>query len=73
MKRIPTLMFGAGICAALGFGSASALAAPAAERSWFTCPYKPPSEGQCATCCENFGMQDYQYDGFTLQCRCWSE
>jgi hypothetical protein len=73
MKRIHTIVFGAGIFAALGFGSASAFAKPTTARAWFTCPYKPPTEGQCVTCCENFEMHDYQYDQFTNTCRCWSE
>lgn len=72
MKRVHTLLFGAGIVAALGFGSASAFAAPAAERNWFTCPYKPVNEAGCANCCLNFEMSEYVYNPFSLECRCWA-
>lgn len=73
MKRIHTLLFGVGLVAALGFGSATAFAGPTTARNWGHCPFYA-DEGLCVNCCEQqFGeMAEYHdWNPDTGECRCW--
>jgi hypothetical protein len=74
MKRIHTLVFGVGIVAALGFGSASAFAEPNAAPPWAACPFYA-DEDLCVSCCEGrFGKNGYDYHDWnpdTGECRCY--
>lgn len=70
MKRIHTLLFGVGIVAALGFGSASAFAVPTTARYWTICPHYDV-EDFCVMCCEGRLAQYHDYNADTGECRCW--
>lgn len=70
MKRIHTLLFGVGIVAALGFGSASAFAEPTTARSWSYCPAYAV-EDFCIMCCEDQLAYAHDYNPDTGACRCW--
>jgi hypothetical protein len=72
MKRIHTLLFGVGIVAALGFGSASAFAEPTTARGFAYCPFYS-DEGNCVSCCEGLvgPGKSYDWDPGTGECRCW--
>jgi hypothetical protein len=71
MKRIHSLVFGVGIVASLGFGSATAFAEPMTARGWAPCNFYP-DEGLCVSCCENLQVaEDYNYNPDTGECLCW--
>jgi hypothetical protein len=70
MKRIQTLLYAAGIVAALGFGSASAFATPTTARYWTICPMFPMEES-CAMCCEDRLAKFHNYNPDNGECRCW--
>jgi hypothetical protein len=70
MRHIHTVLFAAGIVAALGFGSASAFATPTTERVWSYCPFFA-DEGFCMNCCADQMTAIYDYNHQTGECRCW--
>ncbi len=70
MRRIHTLLFAAGIVAALGFGTASAFARPTTARVWAICPFQITEQG-CINCCEGQLAYAHDYDPDTGACRCW--
>jgi hypothetical protein len=66
--RVPRLMFGAGVAAALAFGAGSALAAPAKDvGEQFFCGFHINLES-CEQCC---GM--YQATWAGIECYCGPE
>lgn len=69
MRSIQTLLFGAGIVTALGYGSASALAKPITERARAICPFQR-TEANCARCCQGMGTNVYSFDPDTGECLC---
>ena len=64
--RIRNVLFGAAVCAALGFGAASAAAHPRSARSPIM-----DSAAECTQYCTAIGKLHSSWDPVTGACRCW--
>ena len=64
--RIRNVLFGVGICSALGFGAASASAHPRSMRAIVT-----DTAEECTAYCTSTGKAHSSWDPRTGACHCW--
>lgn len=70
MKSVKHLLFGVGIFASLGFGTASFFAKPAEAAAAAACRIHRHESG-CAWCCYSNQWTQYEYNHATGECRCF--
>ncbi len=70
MKSVQHLLFGVGIFATLGFGTASFFAKPAEAAAAAYCPFMRFEEA-CAECCYSHMWTQYDFNPATGECRCF--
>jgi hypothetical protein len=70
-RRVHRMMLAAGVAGTLGFGTATAFAAPPAEAQPFFCGVRATG-AMCKNCCLNNGFTAGQWNPDNGNCWCWN-